>query len=362
MTDNNTLELPDPLVPADVDLRDFPFLPIDITRLFDSEFHARAEDGEWRAGITLWLKSFHQVPAASIPDDDVLLARLAEYGRDVASWKEIKQMALHGWVKCSDGRLYHPVVAEKAMEAWNKRKSQSNRGKLGNAKRWAKSQPSPEEDKDIANESQKDRLAITEGSLSDGESEKNFSPEDRKGQGEGYGHMGVLRTCAHEEVPEIKAPGPEAPPPMDEAPKPSETDTAFRRCGEVAAMLRKSGVNITSMNPELTDWVTLGVTDEEAIEAVERARAPNCKPAPEVIPASYLNAIVRKVIAERDRRNAKTPAAGKHTPGFSTSSTSKNAKRGHYATNPRHAASQPDSGADQVGHHTTDNAPIVEYL
>jgi hypothetical protein len=120
-------DLPVPLTPADCDLRDFPFMPLDIARLFNSEFHARANDSEWRAGITLWLKSFHQVPAGSIPDDEVSLARLAELGRDVKSWKKVKDVALYGWVKCSDGRLYHPVVAEKAAEAWAGKKAQRAR-------------------------------------------------------------------------------------------------------------------------------------------------------------------------------------------------------------------------------------------
>ena len=111
--------LPEPMVPAEVDLRDFAYMPIDIIRLFGSEFHANATDAEWRAGVTLWLKSYHQVPAASIPDDDVALARLAELGRDLKAWKKIKANALRGWNKCADGRLYHPVVAEKVIDGWN---------------------------------------------------------------------------------------------------------------------------------------------------------------------------------------------------------------------------------------------------
>src|SRR5947209_7876606 len=108
--------LPDPLLPAHVDLRDFPYMPMEVERLFGSEFHAQSNDAEWRAGMTLWLKSFHQVPAASLPDDDVALARLAELGRNVRSWRRVKSGALRGWVRCRDGRLYHRVVAEKALE------------------------------------------------------------------------------------------------------------------------------------------------------------------------------------------------------------------------------------------------------
>ncbi len=136
MTIESKHSLPDPLVPANCDLRDFQFMPMDIMRLFNSEFHALSSDSEWRAGVTLWMKSYHQVPAASIPDDDVMLARLAELGRDVESWKEIKEKSLRGWIKCSDGRLYHPVVAEKALEAWIEKLLNSLSGATGNAKRW----------------------------------------------------------------------------------------------------------------------------------------------------------------------------------------------------------------------------------
>ena len=129
-------DLPAPLIPKDVDLRDFPFMPVDIVRLFNSEFHALSDDAAWRAGVTLWLKSYHQVPAASIPDDDIALARLAELGRDVKAWKKMRATALRGWVKCSDGRLYHPVVAEKAMEGWLQKLNQRKVSAAGNAKRY----------------------------------------------------------------------------------------------------------------------------------------------------------------------------------------------------------------------------------
>lgn len=126
----------DPLVPTDCELRDFPFMPIDIARLFGSEFHARASDSAWRAGVTLWLKSWHQVPAGSLPKDDVDLCRLAELGRDLRTWNKIKSEALHGWNECSDGRLYHRVVAEKVLEAWIEKLLQRKSSGSGNAKRW----------------------------------------------------------------------------------------------------------------------------------------------------------------------------------------------------------------------------------
>jgi hypothetical protein len=129
-------QLPKPPVPNGVDLHDFSFTPIFRTQLFRSTFHARSSDAEWRAGVTLWLKSWDQMPAGSLPDDDIELCRLAEFGRDQRSWKKVKGMALHGWYKCDDGRLYHPVVSEGVMAAYVRRRSAAEKGRLGSAKRW----------------------------------------------------------------------------------------------------------------------------------------------------------------------------------------------------------------------------------
>lgn len=128
--------MPAPLTPADCDLRDFPRMMIDIPRLFASEFDAVASDAEWRFGVTLWLKSFHQVPAASLPDDDAQLARICGLGRDVKTWRKCRPVALRGWVKADDGLLYHPVVAEISLEAWLDKLTQRLSSGAGNASRW----------------------------------------------------------------------------------------------------------------------------------------------------------------------------------------------------------------------------------
>lgn len=109
--------LPDPPTPADSDLSKFPFYPVDIVRLYRSEFHALANDAEWRAGVTLWHKSFHQTPAGSLPDNDTALSRLAEFGSDLRKWRKVKSVALRNWLRHSDGRLYHRVVVEKVNKA-----------------------------------------------------------------------------------------------------------------------------------------------------------------------------------------------------------------------------------------------------
>lgn len=113
-------DLPEPLTPADCDLRDFARIMIDITRLFGSSFNAKASRNPlaWMIGHKLWYRSWHQVPAASLPNDDDELCYLAELGFDRVTWDNARELAMHGWIMCSDGRLYHPVVAEAALISW----------------------------------------------------------------------------------------------------------------------------------------------------------------------------------------------------------------------------------------------------
>jgi hypothetical protein len=118
-------DLPEPLTPADCDLRDFQYMELDVQRLRDSKFSATPKGDAFRAGVLLWCAAWHQVPAASVPDDDVELANLAGFGRmpfSVREWRKLRTEALTGFVKCSDGRLYHTVIAEKALTAWESRK------------------------------------------------------------------------------------------------------------------------------------------------------------------------------------------------------------------------------------------------
>jgi Protein of unknown function (DUF1376)/DnaA N-terminal domain len=118
---------PPPLTPPDCDLRDFRFMPWDVVRFAHSDLVTTATAEEVLAAALLWGAAWHQVPAASLPDDDRVLAQLAGYGRAVAAWLVVKQGALRNFVTCSDGRLYHPVVAEKARDAWDGKLHQRHR-------------------------------------------------------------------------------------------------------------------------------------------------------------------------------------------------------------------------------------------
>lgn len=107
----------DPLVPAECDLTGMPFMPLQVQRLLDSDLFALSTGDEFKAAVALWCKSWNQKPAGSLPADERVLAHLAS----AKQWKRVREMAMRGWVLCSDGRYYHPIVAENVLEAWARR-------------------------------------------------------------------------------------------------------------------------------------------------------------------------------------------------------------------------------------------------
>lgn len=130
----HTDSLPTPIVPADLDLRTVPAILLDVARLRDSELA-----GDHLAlgfAVLLWAASWHQVPCSSLPNDDKVLARMVGLGRDVEAWMQMRDRALHGFILCSDGRLYHPVVAEKALEFMGTKEKRSAHGRRAATKRW----------------------------------------------------------------------------------------------------------------------------------------------------------------------------------------------------------------------------------
>lgn len=129
------MTLPTPLVPAEVDLRDYARMPLDFERLFSSDTWVLGNPEEKVAALHLWCRSWHQVPAGSLPNDERILAHLSGSG---PRWRKIRPHAMRGWVECTDGRLYHPVVAELALQAWDAKREKSKKGLRGASARWGK--------------------------------------------------------------------------------------------------------------------------------------------------------------------------------------------------------------------------------
>ena len=50
-------------------------MQLDVVRLRDSDLASIADAEVFRAAVLSWCVAWHQVPAASLPDDDVALSR-----------------------------------------------------------------------------------------------------------------------------------------------------------------------------------------------------------------------------------------------------------------------------------------------
>lgn len=282
--------LPDPLVPAEVDLRDFEYMPLYVRRLRDSRFVSIRTPEEVLAGIMLWSASWHQVPAGSLPDDEIELSTLAGYGghRGVSLFRKVKDGALHNFVRCSDGRLYHPVVAEAARASWAGKVKEAWRK---DADKWRKAHPKTVfPDVDTWNKAR----------LSDGNDlsfrwngpiiplEQRASSNGKHGGADGI----PLDSPPKGSVREGKSKG---------SIKDNGRDSgAPTRYGEVAAWLHGQGVKVTSFNPDLVAWVDeLHASDDQLRETLQRCRVE--KPAPEQIPARYFDTCLRNLIAQAGR-------------------------------------------------------------
>jgi hypothetical protein len=130
-----TTELPAPPLPAECDLRRYRKMPIDIVRLQSSDIQMECSPEEKWFAFELWMAAFHQVPAASLPDHDEKLAYMAGLSRDKRTWNRVKKAALRGFVKHSDGRLYHPVLADICREVWETMRARKRGANETNSRR-----------------------------------------------------------------------------------------------------------------------------------------------------------------------------------------------------------------------------------
>lgn len=115
----------EPLVAADVDLTRLESFMLNAPKLLGSELVALSTGDEFKAAVMLWCRAWGQ-PRCSLPDDDRVLASFAGYQRDLRGWAKVRDMALRGWVKCSDGRLYHPTLAAEASRAYKAKKQRQD--------------------------------------------------------------------------------------------------------------------------------------------------------------------------------------------------------------------------------------------
>jgi hypothetical protein len=263
-------------------------MPLDVARLRDSDLAIQVGAEEFRAAVLLWCAAWHQVPAASLPDDDKALAALAGYGRVVAEWRKHREGALYGWVKCDDGRLYHPVVAEKARDAWQAKHKHAH-DKLMDRVRKVNKQREQQQLPPWIVPSLEDWIAagfpleseLFPAESTDGSGGKIQKTQKRsagnplekalKGEGQGEGYK-KEEAAAASLTPARVHEGDPSPPPLDGDKTPEEkamSVAVWLRRREQARGKQPRGTN--SNDPRIRAWIEADATGLELLDAYNQA-------------------------------------------------------------------------------------------
>lgn len=285
-------DLPEPLTPADCDLNGLKFMPLEVARVMQSTLFGTSNGDEFKAAFALWCASWYERPAASLPNDE----RMLEFLSKAKAWKKVRAMALHGWVLCSDGRLYHQTVAKAALSAWDRRVEyqDENDSKNERQKRWR--------DRCKALGEQLRALGVTpprgasletlERLLVDTKASTQVDGVDGKTSTRASTVDGV-EIGKEVEVKEKVVDGVSAP---------------STRIGEICILLRRAGVNTSPDAVGKVEWpANPRVTDDVIRKAMETAR----KRAPRQITPAYLAPIIADLLSEADAVEASKLVAGR---------------------------------------------------
>lgn len=230
-------QLPDPLVPAEVNLQDFGFIPLHIKRLQQSKAWLKCKRRPELAFylMNLWMRAWHEHPAGSIEADDDVLADAAMCPPRL--WPKLRDDLLRGWIECSDGRRYHPVVAELAMGAWAEKLAQRARTKA-------------------ATDAKKAKKTEAGGQRNVGRQPPDVQRNDQRDD-QRHDHQGIGKGQGQGEVRETSPPSSASTQPL----------VALTRHGEIALLLRRLAsekgktVRIGAIDRVVIDWAARGVSD-----------------------------------------------------------------------------------------------------
>lgn len=268
---------------------------IDVARLRDSAIVFKTKPEEFRSAVLLWCASWHQVPAASLPDDEAELAKFAGYGLGIKLWTKVRAGALRGFVKCSDGRLYHMVVAEKALAAFEAKLKQRWTSECGRLKKEAqrkkiKDWNRPDFSLWISRECPEFVPYLSKGNGHNvPEDSGPMSPgqptpvPEKSAPREGKGREGILDS-------NNRFPGDEsisAPIPPPTAVDPSTPETTARILAECR---RATLEDATDSNPIIARWIRNGATPTQVTTALADAR--KSMPFPKALKAGYVDTIL----------------------------------------------------------------------
>lgn len=104
--------------PSDLEAKGWS-LDLDYERIEQSDTWAIASPEQRPWLLMLWMISWRQVPVASLPNNDRLIA--ARIGMPVEQFTEWKEVLLSGWELATDGRLYHKTLTAHVLRMAEKR-------------------------------------------------------------------------------------------------------------------------------------------------------------------------------------------------------------------------------------------------
>jgi hypothetical protein len=102
---------PEPPISSDANVRSIADMPLAVETIF--AFAKEVSLQVLGAAMLLRCWAWHQVPTGSLLDNDEALAAMVGLRRDV--WQRLRALALDGFARCSDGRLYHHGIVERAL-------------------------------------------------------------------------------------------------------------------------------------------------------------------------------------------------------------------------------------------------------
>jgi hypothetical protein len=236
--------------PADTRAKGWRF-ELDLEQISQSDTWALAPQDVRPWLLMLWSVSWQQVPCGSLPGEDAIIA--ARIGMKAAAFAKNKAVLLRGWVLADDGRLYHPTITQRVLSMLE------------------------------AKQKEKDRKAAYRARMSASVPRDNHwtdpgCDDTGTGTGTGTGLKTMGNQAAHTDLDTAAA---------------AQPDPIGARSLELVVLLRKRGASIAAGNAYVRQWAESGVTDAQALTALEtaerrRAEAGSVQP----VNAGFLDSIL----------------------------------------------------------------------
>lgn len=249
--------LPAPPVPPYCDCTDLDGFMLNVEKLMASELVALANHEQVAAALFVWCRAWKQIPAASLPDDDDVIAAFARL--PVARFRKHRAKIMRGFKKCSDGRLYHSVLAAEALVAFEKKVKFRNKreGDAERLRKWRENQ------KRNAGETGNETSSETHSETT---FETRFVPEGQ-GQGQGQGQESSQSAGVPADATSVRKP-PAEPDRPTEPPTGPDWDAVVSDACRLAGL--PPGREVNEERTRLT-WIAEGLDPERDVLAAIRA-------------------------------------------------------------------------------------------